>query len=289
MAGKDQRTGGRTGSTRASNVVHMRPRQWLETDEELVPIGREPSGPEPSGREPSGSDLHGRAGSKPRGAPWAASDFWSEEAAYVQDALEAPVPAPGREGTAAERENQRTSGPQGPSGGSTPRGRRAHVPRELLAFVHRAPALAVVALAGSLVVLVAFIAFSALGGAPAVRSASSRRSASASRSVNRSEVSHHAAHAPAIAAPVHTRSPARRRGRATTTSSAKKHAVAARSTGTHFYPASSSASDASTAKQAVTPTYAQSASTSRSSPAPSKPTGPSGPISLIGAGTTPSG
>ena len=234
-----------------------------------MPIGREPSGPDVVQAEPG--DLPG-----PQAHPG-------------QHQQDRPVPAPGREGTAAERENQRTSGPQGPSGGSTPRGRRAHVPRELLAFVHRAPALAVVALAGSLVVLVAFIAFSALGGAPAVRSASSRRSASASRSVNRSEVSHHAAHAPAIAAPVHTRSPARRRGRATTTSSAKKHAVAARSTGTHFYPASSSASDASTAKQAVTPTYAQSASTSRSSPAPSKPTGPSGPISLIGAGTTPSG
>jgi hypothetical protein len=39
VTGNDQHLDGRTGTTGASNVVPLRPRQWLESGDELVPIG----------------------------------------------------------------------------------------------------------------------------------------------------------------------------------------------------------------------------------------------------------
>ena len=45
VAGKDQNSDGSTASPRASNVVRLRPRQWLESEDELVPIGKQATQP----------------------------------------------------------------------------------------------------------------------------------------------------------------------------------------------------------------------------------------------------
>lgn len=66
-----------------SNVVRL-PRDWLGSRDELVPFG--PSADPPRQPEP--------AGSPPEATPPSASDFWGEESASVQDALQAP-PEPG--------------------------------------------------------------------------------------------------------------------------------------------------------------------------------------------------
>ena len=279
MAGRTRHPERRPNSTRSSNVVHLRPRQWLETVEDLVPIGREPGVREPGAREPVGDDLRGRSGAEPQAASWAASDFWGEDAANVQDALDAPVPALGLEKAAApavvKPEQPRPSRPL--SRVQPPLAPRARAQLKRFASSVRLPRPAVVlALAASLAVLVAIMTSSALGGA-AGRSAPKTRAASRAhtarftdpgKQVNKDVEMLASARIPPLAQP---------RVRTAKAKSAKRHAAAAQS-----------------ASYSASPTYAHSASTSgatseiRSSPPPARP-GPTGIVSLVGAGTSPSG
>jgi hypothetical protein len=72
VAGKDRHSDGSTGSTLASNVVHLRPRQWLDTEEDLVPIGWGPaeSGSDGPASRPDLAPPPGRNGTaRAAGAP----------------------------------------------------------------------------------------------------------------------------------------------------------------------------------------------------------------------------
>ncbi|MDQ6778567.1 MAG: hypothetical protein M3071_20620, partial [Actinomycetota bacterium] len=178
MTGNDQHPNGSNGSTHVSNVVHLRPRQWLESEDELVPIGGAKADSSadgaPAGRAPAASiapDKPGHAstwlGAGEETVPiarepapqadtasdiadsarsptpsWAASDFWGEDAANVHDALEAPVPA------------------QLPDETPPPERRRVASPRRFL----RAPALAGITVAAAAVLAAAIDSF---GAAPA--------------------------------------------------------------------------------------------------------------------------
>jgi hypothetical protein len=255
--------------------------------EDLVPIGREPGVREPGAREPVGDDLRGRSGAEPQAASWAASDFWGEDAANVQDALDAPVPALGLEKAAApavqpenapapavQPEQPRPSRPL--SRVQPPTAPRALAVSKRFASLRLPRPVALLALAASLAVLVAIMTSSALGGA-AARSAPKTRAASRAhtarftdpgKQVNKDVEMLASARIPPLAQP---------RVRTAKAKSAKRHAAAAQS-----------------ASYSASPTYAHSASTSgatseiRSSPPPARP-GPTGIVSLVGAGTSPSG
>jgi hypothetical protein len=194
VAGRHRHPDGRTGSTRESNVVQLRPRQWLDAEEELVPIDgtstesrdeRTASSPRPASPAenvdggPSAPDERGHAstwlgageetvpiGREPareatesNSGTWAASDFWGEDAALVQDALEVPA--------TASSPSEAVAPPQHPE-----------APRRSV----RAPALAAIAIAAAAILAAAINGFGSAPAAP--RSAGSVSSLHASTSAS---------------------------------------------------------------------------------------------------------
>jgi hypothetical protein len=268
--------------TRPSNVIRLRPRQWLDTVEDLVPIGRAPADPKLSRLAPSAVE--------PPAAPWAASDFWGEDAAHLQDALHAPLPERGSDTRPADdppRPDPPTP-PDSPPSVSV----RGRVPgetdhRHRLAWkrpasARLAPALSAMAIVASAAVLIAIMASSALDGAAAARRAQKGRAASHARSVRLIAPANEVRKLVGMMAPAKIPPLAGRPARATKAKSSKPRAAVGHATGT----------DASTAPS----TYAAHTTQSRppirvihSPPVLASPAGPSGRVSLLGAGTTPSG
>jgi hypothetical protein len=304
VAGKDQHPDGRTRSTSASNVVHLRPRPWLESEDELVPIdgaGQESGangvptsrndgsvestaasrrghastwlGPdeetvpivlEPTTKHETGADAKSQA------ASWAASDFWGEDAANVHDTLEAPVPAQPSSTTAA------------------PAYRRPATSHRLL----RAPALIAITIAAVAVIAAVVSGFGSAPAAPRHPApASPLHVSAAGRSM--SAVNTAAVARPRTPRPVsphrsrrHIRSGARVRlpstSRSAHASTRRHHPAAPAAAATRYIAPAPVSTPAATTYRTETPTQA----TSASSPGPA---GPTGTGSLIGPGTSPSG
>jgi len=268
VAGRDHHPDGRTRSPRASNVVHLRPRQWLESEDELVPIGRAATesgagdAPSPEEPVPIAPESNGRA----------ASDFWGEDAAYVQDAVEATAPeASAPEAPAPEAPSDAVAAPGGP-------------PLAFRRRLSRAPALAVIAIAAAMPIAVVINGFGSATAVPRTSSSSSLHASAGTRST-------------AAVARIHTTKPAsqhrrtarsvrRERSRSTAEhprahSAHRRRAVATTAVDVRdVTPASPP--PASTTYRTVTPTQA-------TRPSAPSPAGPTGPGSLIGPGTSSSG
>jgi len=251
-----------------------------------VPIGALAS------EEPIDESLAGRPGVKAPGGSWAASDFWGEGAAQVQDAVRAPVPTQGPEIPPApqrERQRLRPARPRWPSWAhvpSAPRARSALAQRASVRLTARSGAALA---AASLAVLAAFVTSAVLSGvstARPARNAGAESHASAGKFI---DSGNQVAHVLKMLTPAEIPPlvPARRHAGNRT----KRHLPTGRSRDV-YNP--SSRGITRTPMQA--PTYAVESAqpsftraVSHSSPAPSRPAGPSGPVSLIGAGTSPSG
>ncbi|HWF51566.1 MAG TPA: hypothetical protein VG294_13085 [Solirubrobacteraceae bacterium] len=271
MAGNDQNPDGRNGSSPSSNVVRLRPRQWLESEDELIPIGG--TSPEPSSgtRLKSDPPTPAQADASDSATYWAASDFWGEDAAHVHDAVEAPTPPP------------RASGVSPIEAARPPAARR----------FPRVPALAAIAIATAAITA---IAINALGSAPGARlspassvhanaparstsaasAAKSATTAAARRRLTAAASRHRRTQRPHLR--VRSRFP---RAHARPAPSRHQHrgTAAPATTVVHYVTAAPTSPPASSAYQ---PAHATSANT------PS-PAGPTGPASLIGPGTSSSG
>ncbi len=267
------------------------PRDWLGSPDELVPIG--------------GSDRPGRFADEEPGSemPPAAEDFWGEDSAAVQDALQGPTrhepsgpPATGlRPATGAPGESRgRVRGRWHPSHRAR-RSRGSH--RSRLAAV------AVAAIAG----LALIVSIIGLGSSNRPRQNSRRPSASASGTaeqpasktslaasikgiVQHSEQAAHRAakdvslrrnHAAARRRPA-TR---HRRRRTPVTPPSQTFVSSPTQATTTTIPQQSSVSSGQNTAAATGASASQTPSASGSS----TPPGPSGSVSLIGAGTSPSG
>lgn len=292
MAGNDQNPDGRNRSSPSSNVVRLRPRQWLESEDELIPIGGtspEPSSGTAQSTDPPAGHASTWLGSGEQTVPmapaqpdagdsatyWAASDFWGEDAAQVHDAVEAPD-LPPRPKTAAA------------SGVSPNEVARPPVARRL----PRVPALAAIAIAAAAITAIAVTAFGSAPPAHLSRSSSLHATAPAhatSGSVAAKSATTAAARLRLTAAASRHRRTQRPRLRAHPRSS-RAHARAAPSRNQHR----STPASATTVVHYVTPAPSTAASsayqpahaTSASTPSPA---GPTGPASLIGPGTSSSG
>ncbi|HWF73134.1 MAG TPA: hypothetical protein VG186_07305 [Solirubrobacteraceae bacterium] len=306
MAGKDQHSDSSNGSAQASNVVRLRPRQWLEPDEALVPIGAESKDPEPKPDptpiSPNAADADGRGHPDALGhastwlgageetvpivrppAPkadnpddatntWAASDFWGEDAAYVHNTLEAPIPPP--------------------SSTEDPPPQRRHFtnPHKLL----RVPALAAITVAAA--ALLATI-INGLGSAP-----------TAHRQTAPGASLHADAHASATAASGPAQGTETATQRLRTTAATPRHHTALAHHRAHSRPATHTKTQhkhratrsraATVVVRYVSPppasapsptTYSTGAASQSTSPSSSGPAGPTGTVAKIGAGTSSSG
>jgi len=288
-------------------VVHLRPRQWLDPDEELVPMGgatsesgggRAPSlpGPTPPRGRPTATDENGHAstglgegartvpiarapaGETPSttsagGESWPAADFWGEDAESVHDALDTPVPAhPAGEA-------------QRPSSSQRAPSRRRSV---------RAPAFAALAVAAAALIAAAVNGFGSAPAAPhssasisslsahtstpgdaaaaaAVATAARLRTTAAASQPRSHEREQPRSRSHSAASHAGTRRDARRSAPKTTPAAVRYD----------FAPAVAN-SAAPIAPRSVTPTPVTRAS-------PQSRPGPTGTISLIGAGTSSSG
>jgi hypothetical protein len=262
-------------------VVQLRPRQWLDNEEELVPIGGSTT---TEARDHAASAPETAAESSSGPAPWAASDFWSEDAALVQDALEVPVPevveGPEIEGPGLEAPSAALA-----AGASQPlRSRVAGVRRSFAV-----PAAAAFAVAATAIGLIVVNVFGSAAGSPRRIAGSAASPATGFSIVGAPTTITNAdrLRASRAARPERKRSQIRARSRSTATRRAARS--------DHHTPV--------TATAEVTARY--SALTPHSTPAPiteaplepshatseSPPTrsGPTGPVSLIGAGTSSSG
>jgi hypothetical protein len=220
-------------------------------------------------------------------ATWAASDFWGEDAAHVQDALHAPVQASGAE---ARPERERQPDPPRPSKArrlSWPpiaRALRAHAPSWRRASVGCPRPAVAAALAGSVAaVLIAFTVSVALSGASGARPARNTPAATGAHNVSFADPGKQLNRLVAMLAP--TRIPPlaqRRRGHAAKSASAKRRVAMAQPRTSRVHAVSPSHAQAASPSPAAT-------SASSNAPPPSKPAGPSGAVSLLGAGTSPSG
>jgi hypothetical protein len=288
VAGNDQHFDGRTGSPRPSNVVHLRPRQWLESDEELVPIGEAPNEPSGDPVPPAGHAstwLGGGEETIPIGADpacgpdvgdspkaWAASDFWGEDAAQVHDALEAPVPEPHAAEVAA-------------SDSAPPAFTRRLV---------RVPAALAITVAAAAIIAAAISSF---GSRPAAPRQVSRAASVHATTGARPKAPSVAPQSPMTAAVRLRLTAAARQARSAKRAHLRAHprsAPAPRVPATRRHQHRNTVA-AATAVRYVTPTptttsapTSSPATQATSRPAPSPP-GPTGTVSLIGAGTSSSG
>ena len=287
MPGTEHPTDRKTDRNGTGNVVQLRPRQWLEPDDELVPFGgAEQATPDDSVVAADAEDATVAAAAADQGhaSSWlgpgehtvpitptlrAASDFWGEDAADLQHAVEAP-PAPADSEPAEQAHS--------PVRRRVPRP-RASVPtilprRGVLAAFAVAAAVAVALLIGS------------LGSsprhsprAPTVQAAATTHPTSAKTSHASSSASDRAKR---VVSRVHHASA--RRGARLHAAAVSKHVF----TGHHGHRTTVREATAHTADAtpASTPPPARTQSTSVASYGSA---GPSGTTSLIGAGTSPSG
>jgi hypothetical protein len=290
VAGKDQHPDGRTRSTSASNVVPLRPRQWLESEDELVPIdgvGQEsganggPTSHDDGSAESTAPGRRGHASTwlgpdeetvpiAPEPTTWAASDFWGEDAANVHDTLEAPVPA---------QPSSEIAGPE-------------YRPPATSHRLLRAPALTAITIAAVSVIAAVVTGFGSAPAAPRHPApASSLHVSAAARSMS-------AANAAVVARPrttgavsphrirQHIRSEPRARLRSTSrsahASTHRHHPAAPAAAATRYIAPAPVSTPAATTYRTDTPTQATSASSAGLA-------GPTGTGSLIGPGTSPSG
>jgi len=238
----------------------------------------------------------------------AASDFWGEG---VQDALHGPIhatepeedalqyrPDAGREAAPAPA-GMPGPGPEHESGPRPDRQRvRGSRPRLLSAPAVRAararaaewrrasapltrPVLGV-ALLGTVAAVIAFTVSAALSGASAAPPAPSTRASSAAHHATFTDPGKPLTRLLAMLAPVRVPPLAPSRRHAAKSRPAKSQFAPAQSRATHVAAASPS-----NAEVASPPPTTAGAGTS--APPASKPAGPTGPVSLLGAGTTPSG
>jgi hypothetical protein len=250
--------------------VRLRPRNWIDTLEDLVPIGgaktrgrserasggadeRSPRAPE----RPTNAAASAWLGEDEAPVPFdaaasAGSDFWGERAASVQDAVRAPV----------ERRPTR------------PRAAAARRSLAQLDLRLPAPRVAAATLGVILAVLVAFAASAALTGATGARPARSHTRDSAP-TVSASQIAQVAKALTPEAIPPLAGS------RTHKPKLAKHHAPPVHAAAAVHHAAQTSAAPASSTPAPATATT--------SAPLPARSAGPSGPISLLGPGTSPSG
>jgi hypothetical protein len=335
VAGNDHHPDGSTGSTGSSNVVHLRPRHWLEPGEVFVPIGgvriepdadratTDPAPPDGNGPAPTKATDRGHASSwlgsgeetiplapapdttkpatlMPRsddaGEPvpepslWAAADFWGEDAAHLQHALEAPA-----ESSAEPRVE--SLHPQD----SRRRERRRRRPLGL----RTGPVLVVAVVAAALVIAVAMPGFMSAPAAPGRAGlTASKRAITRAPTGTHTRAASRATPSPGAAALLASSRSGqhRRRGgahrprlsrpepsRRITHPHHRRPAVTTAAAARYIAPALADTPAPTTTYTSAASSPAPAGSTPAVSASPPSHAGPTGPVSLIGSGTSPSG
>lgn len=323
MAGNDQHSDGRTGATGASNVVPLRPRQWLESEDELVPIGDTRSESDGDGatatrerpQAPRGPNGSTNGGSSPDESSHASAWLGAGEQTVslaraplsLNPAEKEPVPeTAGDRGAepglwaASDFWGEEAASLQHPveAVAETPDRKEASERRRhrLSALpVFSARTLVAMAVAAVAVVAVAFIGFQS-APATAGRSAlsSSLRAATSALAVTRARNTSRAAASQSAAA----RHSAPRVTRHRRTDVARNRPLS-RSRSSHradrpdhqttVVATTTAVRDAARPVSTASPTVASDASSPAASPNSAPRAGPTGTISLIGSGTSPSG